>query len=68
MILLANCQTPGQLGKTVEVLFEREKNGISTGHSANYLEISVCEKVPRNSIYNVRITDTENGIISGEIV
>jgi tRNA A37 methylthiotransferase MiaB len=28
-----------QLGKTLEVLFEREKGGFSTGHSGNYLEI-----------------------------
>ncbi|MDR0446138.1 MAG: tRNA (N(6)-L-threonylcarbamoyladenosine(37)-C(2))-methylthiotransferase MtaB [Oscillospiraceae bacterium] len=28
-----------QYGKTAEVLFEREENGFSTGHSGNYLEI-----------------------------
>jgi threonylcarbamoyladenosine tRNA methylthiotransferase MtaB len=56
-----------QLEKTAEVLFEQYKNGYSTGHSTNYLEISVKEKVNRNSIHNVRITGLLNGKLYGEI-
>jgi len=57
-----------QLGKTAEVLFEQEKNGYSMGHSTNYLEVSVNEKVKRNSIQNVRIKGFQNGRLYGEII
>jgi len=57
-----------QIGKIVTVLFEQEKNGYSTGHSSNYLEINVKKKIDRNTIENVRITDVRNGMVSGEII
>ena len=56
-----------QIGKTVEVLFEQQKNGYSTGHSANYLEIGVQKKVEKNTMHNVRITSIKNDLITGEI-
>jgi len=57
-----------QLGKIVEVLFEQEKSSYHVGHSTNYLEIYVKEKVKRNTIQNVRITSMQNGRLYGEIV
>jgi len=56
-----------QIGKTAEVLTEQEKNGFSTGHSSNYLEISIKGKFERNTIKNTKITGTKNDILTGEI-
>jgi len=36
-----------QLEKTVEVLFEQEKNGRMVGHSGNYLEVAVEAQPPK---------------------
>ena len=58
----------GQTGKTVEVLFERKRGGNWTGHSDNYLEISVKNGGEKNSIRTVRITGKEEGVIWGEIL
>ena len=57
-----------QIGKTVEVLFEQEKSGLYTGHSKNYLEISINEKVEKNSIHMVKIKTINNGILTGALV
>jgi len=54
-----------QVGKTVEVLFEKEKGGYSIGHSGNYLEIAVKGKFDKNSIYNVRITGVDSNVSGG---
>jgi len=56
-----------QIGKTVQVLFEKEKNGYSIGHSSNYLEIAVKDKAEKNSLHNVRITNLLNDLLQGEI-
>jgi threonylcarbamoyladenosine tRNA methylthiotransferase MtaB len=34
------------VGKTLSVLFEREKDGISTGHAGNYCQVSVEKNGP----------------------
>jgi len=65
---MSNAFKQTQIGKTVEVLFEQKKNGCWTGHSANYLEISIKEKVDKNSIHKVRIIGTKNDQLQGEIV
>jgi len=57
-----------QIGKTVEVLFEQEKKGLSIGHSENYSQVAVREKVKRNSIKKVKITGIKNSVLTGEIV
>ena len=57
-----------QIGKTVKVLIEQEKDGFSTGHSTNYLEIRIKEKIKRNSIKNIKITALKNNILQGESV
>ena len=57
-----------QIGKTVEVLFERERNGFWAGHSGNYLEVCVKNGGGRNSIHKVLITAAENEFVRGEIV
>jgi len=57
-----------QIGKTVQVLFEQEKNGYSIGHSSNYLEIAVKDKAEKNSLHNVKITNLLNNLLQGEII
>ena len=57
-----------QIGKTADVLFERERDGCWCGHAANYLEIRVPNGGNRNTIHPVQITGVENGVIWGEII
>ena len=60
-----------QIGKTVEVLFEQEKNGASTGHTGNYLMVSVQKgliEIGRNTIKQVKITNIKNDMLLGEII
>jgi len=57
-----------QIGKTLDVLFEQEKNGLGKGHSSNYLEVAVNEKAEQNSTKKVKITGFKNSILTGEIV
>ncbi|MDR0838047.1 MAG: tRNA (N(6)-L-threonylcarbamoyladenosine(37)-C(2))-methylthiotransferase MtaB [Oscillospiraceae bacterium] len=45
-----------QLGKTLDVLFEREADGASVGHSGNYLEITERVTGARGKILPVLIT------------
>jgi len=57
-----------QIGRTLEVLFEKEKSGVCTGHSRNYLQVEVKGKIERNSIKNVEIIAVKNSILTGEKV
>ena len=57
-----------QLGKTLEVLFERERDGFWVGHSGNYLEVAVKNGGEKNGIYPVRVAETAHGRAYGEIV
>ena len=55
-----------QIGKTTEVLFEKQKNGYSTGHATNYLEVSVKGELEKNTIHKVKLTGVEDGVLNGE--
>ena len=69
-----------QLGKTVEVLFEQEKNACMTGYSENYLHIAVeiesqqsqnsrNTTIPQtNSIHHVEIKKLENDLVVAELL
>lgn len=62
----------GCAGKTVSVLFERERgNGFHTGHAGNYAAVSVPVQEGdgdwRNTIREVVITDVQDGKLLGEI-
>ena len=69
---IANSKTKdfkkAQIGKTVKVLFEQKKNGFNIGHSENYIEIHVKDKVDKNSIHNVKIIAIKNDKLIGEVV
>ena len=57
-----------QVGKSVEVLFERKRGGYSVGHSGNYLEVAVKNGVESGGVHTVRITDAPDKLVLGEIV
>ena len=57
-----------QIGKTVEVLFERERDGHWIGHSRNYMEVAVNNGGVRNVIMPVLITGVNaDGVVFGMI-
>ena len=45
------------INKELEVLIEKVKDGISMGHSGNYLEIKIMDELEHNKIYKVIITE-----------
>ena len=55
-----------QIGKTLEVLFERKRDGMWCGYSTNYLEVSVTTKndIRKNSVANVVMTSVGYGKLS----
>ena len=57
-----------QIGKTVQVIFESEKDGHWVGHSGNYLEVCILTGAERNGIHHVQITGVENELVWGKIV
>ena len=58
----------GCIGAIYPVLFEQEKNGASTGHAPNYMEVCVAEKGLHNQVKNVRITHRNGSVLLGELV
>ena len=57
-----------QVGRTVEVLFERKHGGLWTGLSGSYIEIAVKSDVGKNSVHHVRITAAGDEGVFGEVV
>ena len=43
------------IGQTLGVLIETSKDGISTGHTSNYLKVSIDEELNVNEIYQKEI-------------
>ncbi len=57
-----------QIGLSLPVLFESSEDGNgSTGHSDNYILVSVDERELRGKLRQVRITERENEILRGVI-
>lgn len=57
-----------QIGKTLSVLFETESDGISRGHSENYLEVEVEGTLLHGKVLNVQIISNKNNKIYGKII
>ena len=55
------------MGRTLDVLFERESQGMSIGHAANYMQVRVVRTGLHGGIYPVHITGVNGHILSGEI-
>ena len=58
-----------QIGKTVEVLFETEKDGICEGYTENYTPVRISSKGNyKGKILNVEIIDSEKDYCVGKII
>jgi threonylcarbamoyladenosine tRNA methylthiotransferase MtaB len=55
------------IGSTLEVLFEREEDGVSIGHAENYLEVGAAGTELRNKRLKTRINVEKSGLLFGEI-
>ena len=55
------------IGKTLEVLFEETKDGVSIGHTSNYLKVKVKGTIPSNTFKNVKIKSYLLDSLIGEI-
>ncbi len=56
------------IGKTLEVLFETEHDGMSTGHAANYAQVCVEEGHYRGVVESVKILGISNKMLVGKLV
>lgn len=56
-----------QVGRTLHVLFESEKDGVSEGHSENYLEVRVRAAGLRGKTLAVTITASDGDKLTGEL-
>lgn len=70
---LAASETEGaflksQVGRTLDVLFEREKDGVMTGHSGNYCEVAAEGRAGRGSVRHVMITSAEGTLLHGRLI
>ena len=55
------------INKEVEVLIEKNIDGISIGHTGNYLQVKVSKVCDKNSIVNVIIKERNDKILEGDI-
>jgi threonylcarbamoyladenosine tRNA methylthiotransferase MtaB len=55
------------VGDTLDVLFEREEEGMSFGHAGNYLEVGTNGTGLRNKLLKVRINCEKSGLLFGDI-
>lgn len=54
-------------GRVYPVLFEQEQHGESSGHTTNFLRVSVPGSVPHGAVYPVRLTGYRAGQLFGEL-
>ena len=57
----------GCVGQTYLVLFEQEKNGLYVGHAPNYCQVGVRGEGLHNRIYDVRIVEVTEDMLTGEL-
>ncbi|HPX33044.1 MAG TPA: tRNA (N(6)-L-threonylcarbamoyladenosine(37)-C(2))-methylthiotransferase MtaB [Erysipelotrichaceae bacterium] len=66
---LYNDYVDGFVGKTVKVLFERYKNGVSIGHCSQYILVKVYSKTDyTNQLKDVYVDSVDGKILSGHII
>ncbi len=58
----------GCMGRTFEVLFEREASDASVGHAGNYMQVSVRKTGLKGGVYTVRITGRKGRLLLGKIM
>ena len=55
------------IGENLEVLFEEVKDGVSIGHTSNYLKVKVKGSIPSNTFKNVKIKNYLLDSLIGEV-
>jgi len=55
-----------QTGKTLEVLAEKTKNGVTSGVTGNFLRVNFTPAAKPGSLLTVKISYAENGVLRGE--
>jgi len=55
------------VGKTVEVLTENDKDGLTLGHTSNFLLVKLNKKIENDKFINVKLKEVEYPYIIGEI-
>ena len=56
------------INKEVDVLIEKEENGVSIGHTSNYLKVYVHKRIINNTICRAKVINLcQDGVI-GEVV
>ena len=55
------------IGENLEVLFEEVKDGVSIGHTSNYLKVKVKGSIPSNTFKNVKIKSYLLDSLIGEV-
>ncbi|MCL2887768.1 MAG: MiaB/RimO family radical SAM methylthiotransferase [Elusimicrobia bacterium] len=63
--ILRNNFAASQVGRTVEVLAEKTKNGVTSGVSGNFLRINFTPPVQAGSLLTVKTTSAKNDILLG---
>ncbi len=56
------------VGRRLEVLFETEQDGVSTGHASNYVEVSVPGTGLRGLVKNVQISGVSGEMLVGAAI
>ncbi|MDR0291520.1 MAG: tRNA (N(6)-L-threonylcarbamoyladenosine(37)-C(2))-methylthiotransferase MtaB [Elusimicrobium sp.] len=57
-----------QAGKTLEVLAEKTKNGLTSGVSGNFLRVTFSQPAQAGSLLNIKITAAENDLLRGTVI
>ncbi len=65
---MAEAFADGQLGQTLQVLFETEKDGLWHGHSENYLEVAAPGEGLHGRVLTVEITGRKGTQLLGQLV
>jgi threonylcarbamoyladenosine tRNA methylthiotransferase MtaB len=63
---MARAYASSCVGRTLNVLFERETAGLSTGHAANYMPVNVRQTGLKGGVYPIRITGKKGRELLGE--
>lgn len=56
------------INKELDVLIEEVKDGISTGHTSNYIKVIINEELEHNKIYNIQIDKVDGTNVYGSVV
>ena len=55
-------------GEEVEVLIEEYKNGVSIGHTENFIKVEIKGKLEENTNYKVKIMKAYSDYVIGKVI